>query len=209
MPRSTVTTGPRAVLRYPKGDDALVVYAQKAHDSLLGDTRVPNANPDLHVFQDHIDAYRQAIPPAKRKEPGAANQRKARRAKVVEDLHHLVDDVRAVAETIANPADAVAFIEGLGFAVKRKGRTLTLPLRARYGDLSGTVILSARAIAQVATYYWQYSLDGKTWIDAGDTLKASMEITGLTAAQMYHFRFRARARTRETDWSQVVQLNVH
>jgi hypothetical protein len=163
----------------------------------------------MQAFQRHVDAYATATADAKAKRPDAVTTRTACRAKLMEDLHHLRDAVQAVVETIANPADAAAFIEAMGFKVRRRGVITKLPLRATHGGLSGTVLLKAKAVAEVATYYWQYSLDQETWVDAGDTLTASTLVRGLTPGQTYYFRFRARARTRAIDFCQAFALIVH
>ena len=104
---------------------------------------------------------------------------------------------------------AAAFIVKCGFPVRRRSSYAKLPLRAIPGELPGTVLLIARAVAPVAIYSWQYSLDGQTWVNAGETLQAETLLSGLTSACYHHFRFRARARTRETDWCQPFTLLVH
>jgi hypothetical protein len=82
-------------------------------------------------------------------------------------------------------------------------------LRARNAGTSGTVVLEAKAVAHVATYYWQHSLDQTTWFDVPETMQASTVIEGLTSAQRYYFRFRTLTRSGASDFSQVVSLLVH
>jgi hypothetical protein len=209
MSTPNFTSGPRAALRCPRRDDNFDAHVQRVHDALLAEPRIVDPSPDMPWFQRHIDAYRSALAAAKGRVPGAVAERRAWRQTLVQDLHHLRDVVQAVAETIASPADAAAFIVGCGFPVRRRTSYAKLPLRATHGDLPGTVLLVARAVAPVATYYWQYSLDGQTWVDAGDTLQANTLVTGLASACVHHFRFRARARTKEMGWCQPVTIVVH
>ena len=78
----------------------------------------------------------------------------------------------------------------------------------KFTGLSGVVELDARAVAPSASYYWQFSLDGKSWTSAPETMKHVTVIAGLTPGQTYSFRFRALTRKGMRDWSQVVSLIV-
>jgi hypothetical protein len=71
------------------------------------------------------------------------------------------------------------------------------------------VMLVAKAVAPTTIYYWEYSLDQSTWTPGPETVRARVEIQGLTSASLYYFRFRARTRTGWRDYSQVVSLLVH
>ncbi len=59
-----------------------------------------------------------------------------------------------------------------------------------------------------AVYYWEYSLDQRTWTSAAEGFKSTTEITALTSGQMYYFRFRGLTRKGRTDHSQVVSMIV-
>jgi hypothetical protein len=209
MKSAVNTSGPRATLKQPRKHEDLAAGAQRIHDAIANEPRMANASPDMVTFQQHIDAYVVSIKNAKGKQPNAVAQRSAARSTLRKDVNHLLDAVQKVVETIPNPADAAAFIVSMGFKVRKQAKFSKLPLEATHGELPGTVLLMAKAIAAVATYYWQYSLDQKTWVDAGDTLTASTLLTGLTSAQTYYFRFRARARTRSVGFCQPFALIVH
>ncbi len=79
---------------------------------------------------------------------------------------------------------------------------------ARQGKVSGEAELFAKAASHRAAYEWQYSTDGKTWINAPTTLQAKTEIGGLTVGTTYSFRCRPVTKTGEEDWSQVATLNL-
>jgi len=61
---------------------------------------------------------------------------------------------------------------------------------------SGSVKLTAKAVAKAGSYIWQYTKDSlpaddKDWYTAGFTTQASNEIGGLAVASRYYFRVAA------------------
>ena len=134
---------------------------------------------------------------------------KAARKKVVRDLNHIRDRVQAAAEAKATAEDAATVIVGAGLRVKKVGKRNKPPVRAGYGPTSGSVWLDLLRLAPIATYFWEFSLDQKTWTSAPETMKAKLLLTGLTPGQVYYFRFRAHTRKGPVDYSQVVSLLVH
>jgi hypothetical protein len=82
-------------------------------------------------------------------------------------------------------------------------------LSAKNTGVPGTVVLEAKAVAPVAVYFWQYSLDQETWTSVPETMKANQVISGLTSKETYSFRFRALTRGGEVGFSQVVSLLVY
>lgn len=119
-----------------------------------------------------------------------------------------IDYAQSVADAQANPADAAAIIESAFMSVRKSSSRQKPTLHAQSAGISGIVALEAAAVASVATYFWQCGLDQKTWINAGETMKARTEIAGLTPGQSYAFRFRALTRAGAIDFSQVVSLIV-
>jgi hypothetical protein len=81
-------------------------------------------------------------------------------------------------------------------------------IRARNSGLSGVVLLEARAVAEVAMYYWEYRSTQENWTSIPETMKASAVISGLIPLTTYYFRFRAATRKGPIDYSQVVSLIV-
>jgi hypothetical protein len=203
------SSGPMAVLNPPRHNPSLIIFAKAVHDALLGNATFPNPNPTLVVFAADIAAYEDAETKAAGRGKGAATVRNAMRTKVKADLHHLRDYVQSIVEVQASPADATAVIESAFMSVKKASRRAKPELNAKSTGLSGTVALDAKAVAAHATYYWEYSLDQKTWMSVPETLKASTVISGLASAQTYYFRFRALTRGGPRDYSQVVSLLVH
>jgi hypothetical protein len=108
----------------------------------------------------------------------------------------------------ANPATAQSLIEGAGFAIRKTASHPKGPIKVEAGTLPGSVKLLAKAVAQRASYEWQYSTDQKTWTNVPATLQSKTAITGLTSTTMYYFRFRGVTKTGEGAYSQVVQILV-
>jgi hypothetical protein len=108
----------------------------------------------------------------------------------------------------ANPATAQSLIEGAGFAIRKTASHPKSAIKIEAGTLPGSVKLLAKAVAQRASYEWQYSTDQKTWTNVPATLQSKTAITGLTSTTMYYFRFRGVTKTGEGAYSQVVQILV-
>ena len=190
------------VLGLPKRNKDLITFCKAVLAALTNNPHFPAPNPTLAVFSADIDAYDQAETAAAGKLPGAPSQRNAKRAKVVQDLRHLREYVQGVAENA--PADAISVVESAGFRVKKPGARHKQALEAKDGVTTGSVDLVAKAVAALATYFWQYSLDGKTWTSCPETMKALTTISGLTVGQTYSFRFRTLTRAGASDFTQVV-----
>lgn len=202
--------GPWAVIGNPKRDLDHIARARRVHKGLDEHKDIyPSPNPSLLVFGSHIDDYEKATADARNGGSTELATRKAKRVVVVADQHHLRDYVQGVIETIANPAQAAEAIVLAGFDVRRTGKHVRALFSADYGELSGSVVLDAKAAGVTALYYWELSSDQKTWISAPDTFQASTVISGLTPGQVYYFRFRVRTRAGMSDYSQIVSLLVH
>jgi hypothetical protein len=190
------------VLGLPVRNKDTIAFAKNVEASLTNNPRFPSPNIVLATFAADIAAFDQAETQASAKIPGAATQRNAKKTKVVQDLRHLRDYVQQVAETLTT--DALTVVESSGFSVRKQTSIHKQALAVKDGKVSGSVELVAKAVARTATYYWQYSLDGKTWTSWPETMKATALITGLTVGSIYSFRSRALTRGGATDFSQVV-----
>ena len=158
------TSGPQAVLNFPRLDKLLIAFAKGILLALTGNKNFLNPSPSLIAFKVDIDAYDTAETLAGTNAKGTATQRNARRRKVIEDLRHLRDYVQSIVELQLNATDAAAMITTAGMRVRKVGKRFKAPLRARNAGISGTVLLDAKVVARLATYYWQYSVDQKVWM---------------------------------------------
>ncbi len=209
MSTNTEPRGPVAALMLPRMNSQLLTFARAVHSALLNNPAFPSPNPPLDVFAADIAAFEDAETKAATRAKGAASLRDAKKKKVKEDLFHLRDYVQSVVETNTSPAAAAALIESAFMTVRKLPRRTFPDLSARNADVSGKVLLTARAVAPVAVYYWEHSLDQSTWTRLPETMVARTEIEGLTPAQVHSFRFRALTRAGWQDYSPVVSLLVH
>lgn len=210
MGKQQVKNGPVAVLRFPKRNLGILLFAKAVLAAMTNNASFPSPNPTMANFSSDVTALDQAETAAKTRDAGAVQARNAKRLKVMQDLHYLRDYVQSVVETtqVSNSV-AAAMITSAGFGIKVVTGRYKPAFAVTNAVLPGTVNLAARRVAPSATYYWQWSADGVNWTSAPDTVKASTVISGLTSAHTYSFRFRALWRKGQTDWSQVVSVLVH
>ena len=91
----------------------------------------------------------------------------------------------------------------------KKTATRSIPeVSVKSADVSGKVRLAAKAVAPGAVYVWEYSVDQSKWTALPEMMKSRTELSGLTPACLYYFRFRALTRAGWQDYSQVVRFIV-
>ena len=128
---------------------------------------------------------------------------------VVQDKIDVMAFVQNLADKSLNATTALDIILNAGFDAKVNGKHVKAPLAAKYGELSGEILLVGTALAKRASYEWQKSLDSKTWTDDIDgTLQAKTLVKGLTPGTIYFFRYRALLKDGYTKWSQVIFIQV-
>ena len=209
MSTNNESTGPVAVLLLPGLNRPLLTFARAVHGALLNNPAFPSPNPPLDVFAEDIAAFEDAETKAASRAKGAASLRDAKKKKVKEDLFHLRDYVESVVETNTSPAAAAALIESAFMNVRKVSKRTVPDLSAKSADVSGKVLLTAKAVAPVAVYTWEHSLDQSTWTRLPETMQTRTEVAGLASAQVYYFRFRTFTRAGWQDYSPVVSLLVH
>lgn len=198
------------VMELPQQDKPFIGRARGIILAVTGNAKVPAPVPSVAVLSAHLDEYVEADTLADTRAQGAVAERAVKKRIVRIDLQHLKGHLQVLADNAPDYATAVSIVESAGLRVKRQGKWDRDALEVWHGAISGSVGLQARAVARVATYFWQYSssLDQKSWIDVPETMKARTVITGLVPGQTYFFRFRARTRTGEVGFSQVVSIIV-
>lgn len=199
--------GPVAQLERQRSPKRFLTYSKSVVSKAKGSTSVSYAG--LAELEADVIALDKAETAAKDRTPAAVADRDAKALKVYQGLHHYRDYVQSLAEAQATPADAVTLILNLGLTV-RKSRSYAKPaLAAKYGGVSGEVLLAALAVVGAGAYYWEWSIDQKSWSSAPETTTASTSISGLTPGQLYYFRFRALTPKGKGNYSQVVSLMMH
>ncbi len=71
----------------------------------------------------------------------------------------------------------------------------------------GEVLVRAKAVLR-ASYEWQYSLDGKTWLAMGTTTVANTSLLGMTVGTTVWFRFRTTVKKTTSDWVPPISFFV-
>jgi hypothetical protein len=187
----------------------LLTFARAVHGALLNNPAFPSPNPPLDLFAADIAVFEDAETKVASRAKGAASLRDAKKKKVKEDLWHLRDYVQSVVETDTSPAAASALLVSAFMRVRKTPKRTFADLSAKNADVSGKVLLTAKAVAPTAVYTWEHRLDQSSWTRLPETMRTRTEVADLTSAQVYHFRFRAFTRAGWQDYSPVVSLLVH
>ena len=192
---STHERMPIPVKKSPKSNDKFVTYVMLLVANFTGSTTFTSPNPTLASLTAKANALAAANAKARGKGPGLVADRDAKRQDLEGDVDKLVTYVRDTIRSLGvDAATAIALVLGTGLSIRKVGRAAKPPLEVRHGSLSGEVLLIALALGRDTVFYWEYSLDQKTWTSGGETLQAKTRISGLTPGQLYYFRFHARNR---------------
>ncbi len=210
MNPNDIMKGPVAALKLPRSNALLILYLKTLHDAMASAGALASpTSPTLAQFLADIGALETCQTQAGTRAKGTAKVRNAAKRRALLDARHLRDFVQQVADSQPSAADAAAVIASAGMGERAKRTFHKPPLAAKWGSVSGEVVLVAKAVGVNATYFWQVSSDQKSWSNAPETMKATTVISGLTPGQTYYFRFRALTRAGQVDFSQVVSLLVH
>ncbi len=195
-----------AVLDLPKRINVLITFADGVVKAMTGNAYFPSPSPALAIVAAAIIDLQNAETAALARAKGAAATRNAKRAVLVSLLQQLRMYVQSIVDP--NAENGPAIIQSAGMAVKK---TATRPPRvfaALAGAVSGTVKIVAPSAGARSSYDWQYSTDGKTWIDLTSTIQAKTHLTGQTPGTVLEFRYRPVTKTGAADWSAPVSYTV-
>ena len=202
---SSLLIGPVVVLNYTAAN--LPVVSQKVHDGISNNSGLfGSLSISMAQLQTDITAYQASLPGVGK--VATATRRSCKRT-LAKDLKHLRDDVQTVVEQQTSLADALKVAESAGMTLKKVGKRDIPELAVKSAGIPTVVVLTAKAVAPHASYYWQFSLDSKNWTSAPETMKHITVISGLTSGQTYYFRFRALTRLGMRDWSPAITLLVY
>jgi hypothetical protein len=143
---------------------------------------------------------------AKNKVPGAVKVRGDAKIAMVKALGPLRASVQTVVD--AHLDRAATLVVSAHMKVRSFGMRTKAAFAVTDGPGTGQVHVIARAILRALLYFWEFSLDQRSWVVASDTPAANAVITGLTVGQTYSFRFRARTRAGMTDYSPALSFVV-
>ena len=201
---------PVAVKKSPRSDHTFVTFLYAIADGLTGNAAFTNPTPTPATIKAAADMLAVANGQAKGGGKAEVSDRNAKR----KDAEDLVDDlVNYVQVTVrkqaGDAATATAMIHSVGLSVRKRTPVKKPPFAAKYGPVSGVVVLVALAAVKNAMYWYEYSLDQKTWSSVPQIMKSKVTIAGLTPGSVYYFRFRAQGRKGMGDYSQIVSLMMH
>ena len=206
---SSAESYPKVVKNSPPSHHKFVTYLYKIVDCMTDNESFTTPTPSVAAIKAVADGLATANAKAKSGGQIAVSDRNAKREEAERLVDQLVTYVQVTVRAQAgSPAAAAAAIVSAGLSVRKFTKPSKAPLTAKHGRVSSEVVLVAAAIAKAGMYFWEYSLDQKTWTSAGQTMAAHTTIVGLTPGQLVSFRFRAQGRKGIGEYAQAVTLMV-
>jgi len=196
-----------AVLKLSTKVKEVITFAQSVATSMASNPSFPSPPSPIATFQADVAALATAESVALLRGKGAAQERNAKLAVLKNDLDALRLYVQSVADA-ANPSDSEAIIVSAGMAVRKVTSHDKPVVAVKQGAVSGSVLLSAKAVAKRAAYSLDYGTDQKTWTPIPQTLQSRTSVSGLTAGTVYYFRVQGLTRSGAEDWSLPTALLV-
>jgi hypothetical protein len=193
-------------LDLPKKVPALISYATSVVTAITGNTSLPTPAPTLAAVTAAITALQTAQSAAIARTKGAVTARNDKQAALVALLQELKAYIQKTAD--ADTDNGSAIIQSAGVSVRKTPVRKPRVFSAVQGAVSGAAKLVTASAGPRASYEWQYSVDGKTWVPALATLQAKTTVTGLTSGATVQFRYLAVTKTGQGDWSAPVSLLV-
>jgi hypothetical protein len=168
---------------------------------------IPNLATILAAAQAANGKLKLAQVAAKDKTAAAAEVRDAQQRDTMLLVEGLLQIVQQTAD--ADVAHAGAIIESAGMFARIVTAPAIPDFSAKQGAVSGEVVARVKSRGPRTTYWFASSSDGKTWVVAPASRKATFVFTGLPAAATSFFRFQTLTKTGLSDWSQPISLIVH
>ncbi len=203
----TKTHQVEAVRKAPDPDEKLLLFSETVVAKGTNNVNFTSPGTVLVALAAANVAYGTAIQEMKTQK-GTSEAKTAARTTVLQKLDAVIAYANSVTQLLP-PDQARAAIQSLGLSVRVVPVRNKQQLAARYGGISGAVLLIALAAAKQAGYVFEYSTDQKNWVATPQVFKAKTVISGLTVGTTYYFRFQAQTRKGLQDWSMVVSFVVH
>jgi hypothetical protein len=185
----------------------LIEYVRAILAAMANNAHFSSPNPPLATVTASASGLESAQAVTKTRAPGSIALRDAARKQLLDQVHLLLGYVQQVAD--GSPDQAAAIIASAGLRAGTRATRVKAPFAVKFGPVSGSAHLTAKAAGPRAAYDWEFSVDGgKTWTAAATTLQAKTVVTGLPVATSVMFRFRAVIKGGPADWSQPISLVV-
>jgi hypothetical protein len=196
-----------AVLKLSSRVGNVLAFAQSVANALTDNPSFPAPTPSVGKLQGDIATLARLESAVLSRAKGTFETRNAALRVVRSDLEGVRAYVQLIVDT-APEVEAEALIESAGLALRKVGLYDKPELAAKRGETSGTVKLTAKAVAQRGAYFWEYSADQKAWTELPSTTQAKTVATGLTPGVTYFFRVQALTKDGEGNFCQPVSLVV-
>ena len=195
------------VRKLPVPVPLFIEYVRAILAAMAGNPHFPSPNPPLATVTASISGLESAQAVTKTRAPGSIEVRDSARTQLIDQVHLLLGYVQQIAD--GTPDQAAAIIASAGLRARTVAGPSKAPFAVKYGPVSGSAHLAAKAAAPRAAYDWEFSTDGgKSWTSVPTTLQARTVVTGLPVATSVMFRFRAVIKGGPADWSQPLSLVV-
>jgi hypothetical protein len=197
---------PTAVVDPPKANLKLVSFAQTIEQKLTNNVNFTT----LGTVVTDLTTARTALSTAltnKTTQKDMGDAVTAARRVVLDKLANAKNYVNVVAAQAAAEQGS-AIIESSGFRSRKLVVHTKLPLEAKYGGISGAVLLIALSAGRGGVYYFQMSTDQKTWTACPNVMKCKTTVANLTVGTTYYFRLQTQTTKGLSDWSMVVSFVV-
>ncbi|MBP7497717.1 MAG: hypothetical protein KA792_08655 [Bacteroidales bacterium] len=162
----------------------------------------------LNDFLDNIEALVAAEAEVSTRIRGKVEHRNQAYDLVMDNVHNLLNYVQNLSDNASSFEESIRLIISSGFDLKKTTAAVKSNLQVKNIIPSGTVKLTAKAVAGAGSYEWQKSNDGINWSELPGTLKATTKVEGLTIGSRVYFRCRAVLRIGNSDWTQAVSLII-
>lgn len=179
----------------------LVVFKMKDNP------RFPNPPIPLANVQGQIAALQADHIQVKTGVHGAAAERSGSLRALRTSLRRLREYVQSIAET--DPANALAIAQSAGMKLKQRSSRQKAELSADWGELTGQIVLLAKAGEGTVTYDWQMSTDEKVWTKLESTGHCTTTVDNLTPGTLYYFCVRVRGTKGRRKWSDAISIIAH
>jgi hypothetical protein len=187
----------------PRSKNDFTVYAEVVAMRLSDEPLFDPRPPTLDAFKADVATLASAVVAAATRQAGLAAAWRARAAAVSQGLSVLHSYVQGLASA-KPPEEAAEVIVRAGFSVKNARGPSKRAFAVKPGRTPGSVRAYAKAAASRASYDWQTSKDGTTWVSIASTTRADATFEGLLAGRPAWFRCRSLTKDGASDWSDAL-----
>lgn len=196
-------TRSRVSKSYPKDTPGLLVFAQNVYAQASTSKYLKSITGIVTVLGTNVKTSETAHQTALTRVVGAV----AARNTTIYTLKLSLDDVANGVQTVANsdPANAEEIILSSGFKLAQSTRHGRQEFRIDPGENPGEIIILLPVFDADSTYFVQYTIDQKVYVDVPESHIAKVIVKGLPLHTTIWLRHRASSRKGSRDWSALIE----